>query len=48
MENKPKMILEMDEYNKLLSGSTMDSKMAHCLLMFLGMCELYKSRTHYC
>lgn len=38
MENKPKMILELDEYNKLLNSSKKDSEIATCLLSFLVKC----------
>ena len=43
MENKPKMILEIDEYNKLLNGSKKDSEMAVCLLSFLSKCMVFGS-----
>lgn len=40
MENKPKMILELDEYNKLLNNSKKDSEIAICLLRCLSGCML--------
>lgn len=43
MENKPKMILELDEYNKLLNGSKKDSEMSKCLLSFLSKCMVFGS-----
>ena len=42
MENKPKMILEMDEYERLLSGSKKESEMAICLMKFLSKCMGYR------
>lgn len=41
MENKPKMILEMDKYEKLIKNSKIDAKMVICLFTFLQKCRNY-------
>lgn len=41
MENKPKMILEMDEYEKIIKNSKIDAKMVVCLFTFLQKCINY-------
>lgn len=40
-ENKPKMILSLDDYNKLLNGSLKESEMSTCLLKFIVRCVEY-------